>query len=54
VVVDEEKSAKKLIARNMHKWDRFDGFEKRKKMTDYLARKGFGWDTIKSVVSVDD
>ncbi len=52
--VDEVKIAKKLIANNMYKWQKYEGFARKKKMTEYLARKGFDWEMIKSVVSIDD
>ena len=51
--IDDAKAAKKLIDKNMYKWKRYEGFEKKKKMSEFLGRKGFGWDTIKAVTHVD-
>lgn len=48
--VDEVKNVKKLIEKNMYKWQKLSEFEKRKKISAYLARKGFGWDVIKGVL----
>lgn len=49
--IDEESSAKKLLEKRTFAWRKYKGYEKKKKMTDYLARKGFSWDVIKKVVS---
>ncbi len=48
--IDEVKNAKKLIEKNKYKWKRYDKRTARKKMGEYLARKGFAWEIIKKVV----
>jgi regulatory protein len=50
VEIDETDMAKKLASEKSYKWEKYKGREKQKKMSDYLARKGFGWDVIKSVL----
>ncbi len=49
--IDETKVAKDLIKKYQYKWERFPKGEKRKKMSSYLARKGFGWEIIKQAIS---
>lgn len=51
--VDDEASARKLIEKNKYKWEKYGQFEAKKKMTDYLARKGFSWDVINKVTKID-
>lgn len=48
--IDESKNAKKLLEKKLYKWTKLEGFEKRKKMNDYLLRKGFRWESVKSAV----
>jgi regulatory protein len=48
--VDDESSAKKLILKNKHKWERYEEKDRKQKMKEYLARKGFSWEIIKKVV----
>lgn len=48
--IDEVKIAKQLIRKNEYKWKRYEGMEKRQKMSEFLARKGFNWDVIKEAV----
>lgn len=52
--VNDAKTARNLVTKNMYKWERFKGPEKNKKMIEFLARKGFGWDIIKKTIRVDD
>ncbi len=47
--VDEEAQARKLLEKNKYKWERLTGFEKRKKVSAYFARRGFSWDVIRKV-----
>jgi regulatory protein len=47
---DEYKTAKDLLEKKKYRWEKFDDRKKRQKMTEYLARRGFSWDVIKSVV----
>jgi regulatory protein len=49
VGVDEVKIAKDLIKKNSYRWEKYERFEKKRKMQEYLARKGFGWDVVKEV-----
>ena len=48
-VVDEEKMAKDLIERKAYKWKGLEAREARRKMSQYLAGKGFNWDIIEKV-----
>ncbi len=48
--IDETKMAKKLLERRKYRWERLDKLEARKKKSDFLARKGFGWEIIKQLV----
>lgn len=52
--VDEEKAAKNILEKKNYIWKKYEGYEKRVKMSNYLARKGYSWDVIKSVVSEFD
>jgi regulatory protein len=49
--VDEESSARKLLEKRSFAWRKYKGYEKKKRMSDYLARKGFSWDVIKKVIN---
>lgn len=49
--LDEAKIAKELVEKKMYKWEKFDKQTKRKKMSEFLARQGFGWDVIRKVVT---
>ena len=51
---DEYKAAKKLFEKKKYMWKKFDGFTARKKVSDYLARKGFSWETIKKLIDATD
>jgi SOS response regulatory protein OraA/RecX len=35
-------------------WEKLAGFEKRVKMSNFLARNGFGWDTIRKIIGEFD
>ena len=48
--IDEEKIAADLLKKREYKWEKLDKFTKRKKMSEYLARKGFDWGVIKRAV----
>lgn len=50
VKIDEEKIAKEMLAKKIYKWEKLPKFEAKRKMSEFLARKGFGWDVIKKVV----
>jgi len=49
--LDEEKMARDIIERKGYKWKNLPAREARQKMSQYLAGKGFSWDTIEKVVS---
>jgi regulatory protein len=51
-VIDEEKIAKELVAKKMYKWEKLQGVQKRKKISEFLARQGFGWDIIKKLIDL--
>jgi regulatory protein len=52
---NEELNAKMLLEKRMYKWERLDKLTKRKKMGEFLARKGFDWETIKKAIGgLDD
>jgi regulatory protein len=51
--INEEKIAKELLNRNAYKWARYQGREKKQKMSQFLARKGFGWDIISKITKID-
>lgn len=49
--VDEVSSALKLVEKHIRRWSRFPKHIVRQKMSLYLARKGFNWDTIKKAIN---
>lgn len=50
IEVDEIKIAKKLLEKKKYKWEKLPKFEARKKMGEFLARKGFAWDKVKKAI----
>lgn len=46
---DDLKAAKALLAKNEGKWKGLSDEDRKKKMWEYLARKGFTWDVVKKV-----
>ena len=48
--IDEVQIAKKLIAKKLYKWQKYDEKMRKQKITQYLAGKGFGWDTINNAI----
>jgi regulatory protein len=46
--------AKKLLENKKNKWENLEGFEKRKKITEIVLSKGFGWDIVRKLTSIDD
>lgn len=48
--IDEKEMAKKLIEDKAYKWKKYKGAEKKKKISSFLARKGFNWDVIKPLL----
>lgn len=50
---DDSASAKEEIRKNMWRWAKFDGYEKKQKMMTFLMRKGFSLDVIKKATNAD-
>lgn len=48
--LDEVKIAKELLVKKAYKWRLLPKREARLKMSQFLARKGFGWEVIKRVL----
>lgn len=48
--IDEVKVAKKLLEKVSYKWKNLKGFEERQKKSQFLARKGISWDSIKKLL----
>ncbi len=48
--VDEEKMARELLEKRFYKWNNLEGFELKKKMSQYLASKGFNWEVVGGVI----
>jgi len=46
VKVDEEGVAKTLLEKKSYRWKKIPKLERKKKMTEFLARKGFSWEII--------
>ncbi len=52
--IDEKEIARELIEKNKYKWEKLSGFERKRKMSEYLGRKGFGWEVIQRMVGQFD
>jgi len=50
IKIDEVKIAKKLLDKRAYKWRLLPKREAKLKMSQFLARKGFGWETIGKVI----
>ncbi|MBU0572526.1 RecX family transcriptional regulator [Patescibacteria group bacterium] len=50
IEIDETKVAKDLLKKYQYKWEKLPKSERKRKISSYLARKGFGWETIKQTV----
>lgn len=48
--IDELKIAKDLITKKSYKWQKYQGVEKKQKISQYLAGKGFNWDIINEAI----
>lgn len=48
--IDELKIAKELISKKEYKWKRYEESERKQKITQYLAGKGFSWDVISRIL----
>lgn len=51
-VVDEEKMARDLLEKRAYKWKNLEGFERKQKISQYLAQKGFAWEIIEKMVKL--
>ena len=52
--IDEVSAAKRILEKKIYMWKNLSGFEKRVKMGNYLAGKGYSWDTVRKVVGEVD
>lgn len=50
VEIDETKIAKGLLEKKKYKWEKLSKLEAKKKMSEFLGRKGFGWDIIRKII----
>ncbi len=50
--VDEVAAAKNLYEKNKWRWESLEAAVSKRKAQEFLARKGFGWDVVKSIVGV--
>lgn len=50
VEIDEDKIAKELLEKKKYRWEKLPKLDAKKKMGEYLARKGFVWEVIKKVI----
>ena len=50
VNIDEVKIANELLRKKKYRWEKLPKLEARKKMSEFLGRKGFNWDTINKVI----
>jgi len=50
--IDEEKIARQLLEKKKYKWEKLPRLEVKKKMGEFLARKGFKWSII--IKTIDD
>ncbi len=48
--IDEIKIARDLIRKKIYRWETLERNARLKKMSEFLARRGFGWDTIRSAI----
>lgn len=53
-LVDDLKSATDVIKRKWRKFERLKGDEYKKKVSDFLYRRGFSWKTIQKVLATID
>ena len=52
--VDETSAAKRILKKKEYMWRGLHGFEKRVKMSNYLARNGYSWSVIRQIVGEFD
>lgn len=49
--INELEIAKSLVQKNAHRWQKFDDYIKKQKMSSYLVRKGFDWEVVKKAIN---
>jgi len=49
--IDETKIAKELLEKNAYKWKKYKGYKEKQKKSQFLARKGISWDSIKKLIN---
>jgi regulatory protein len=52
--IDEEKLARETLEKNAYKWERYEGFEKKQKMTEFLMRRGFSYSIAREIIGSTD
>jgi regulatory protein len=50
--IDEVKIAKNLLSKKKYRWEKLPSLESKRKMTEYLVRKGFSWEVIKQAIGM--
>lgn len=48
--INEEKTARELLEKKSYRWKRLPKIERNQKMSQFLARKGFGWEVISKLI----
>ena len=48
--IDEGQSARKILEKVKYKWERLKENDRKRKISDYLSRRGFGWSVIEKVL----
>jgi regulatory protein len=50
--IDELKIAKKLLQKKSYRWVSLAPLKRKRKMTEFLGRKGFAWETISKAIEI--
>lgn len=50
IELDEESIARQILQKKKYRWEKLDKYEARRKMAEFLARKGFAWEVIEKVL----
>lgn len=50
IEINEEKMARELLEKKKYRWENLPRLEARRKMSEFLGRKGFEWEVIKRVI----
>lgn len=51
VDIDETKIAKELLEKKKYKWEKLPKLEARKKISEFLVRRGFSWEIINKILN---